>query len=77
MRHLTNQSEKNNYQAVSLSNQDGLNQQSFWNVPASELLEQLRTIPKGLTDEEAGKRLTKYGANLLRPKKDQTRSRSC
>ncbi|MGA3193170.1 MAG: HAD-IC family P-type ATPase, partial [Candidatus Bathyarchaeia archaeon] len=52
-----------------MSNQDSLNQRSFWSLPASELLELLKTTPKGLTDEEAGKRLMQYGANLLKPKR--------
>ena len=52
-----------------MSNQDSQNNQSFWSVPTSELLTQLQTTPKGLTDHEAEKRLTKYGSNLLTPKK--------
>jgi P-type Mg2+ transporter len=39
-------------------------------VQSSEILQQLQTTPKGLTQDEAEKRLTKYGANLLRPKKN-------
>jgi P-type Mg2+ transporter len=52
-----------------LNNQDSQNNQSFWSVPASELLQQLQTKLKGLTNDEAEKRLTKYGSNLLKPKK--------
>jgi P-type Mg2+ transporter len=44
-------------------------QSSFWSVPASEILQQLQTSSKGLTDDEAGKRLKRYGSNLLKPKK--------
>jgi P-type Mg2+ transporter len=32
-------------------------------------LHQLQTTPKGLTNDEAGKRLKRYGSNLLKPKK--------
>jgi Mg2+-importing ATPase len=52
-----------------LTNQDEPNPQSFWSIPSSELLQQLQTTPKGLTDDEAAKRLTKYGLNLLKQKK--------
>jgi Mg2+-importing ATPase len=38
-------------------------------VPSSEILEQLQTTPTGLSSDEAGKRLAKYGSNLLKPKK--------
>jgi P-type Mg2+ transporter len=44
-------------------------QSSFWSVPAPEILQQLQTTSKGLTDDEAGKRLKRYGSNLLKPKK--------
>jgi Mg2+-importing ATPase len=52
-----------------LNNQDDPNRQSFWSIPSSELLQQLQTTLKGLTDDEAAKRLTEYGLNLLKPKK--------
>ncbi len=52
-----------------MNNQDSQNNQSFWSVPTSELFQQLQTTSKGLTDDEAEKRLTKYGSNLLKPKK--------
>ena len=52
-----------------MNNQDSQNNQSFWSVPTSELLTQLQTTSKGLTDDEAEKRLKKYGSNLLKPKK--------
>jgi len=41
----------------------------FWSVSASELLNQLQTTPQGLSDDEAINRLTRYGPNLLKPKK--------
>ncbi len=43
--------------------------QLFWSVPAAELLSKLQTAPQGLSEEEAGQRLARYGANLLKPKK--------
>ena len=44
-------------------------QSSFWSIPAAELLQQLQTTSKGLTSDEALRRFTQYGANLLKPKK--------
>jgi Mg2+-importing ATPase len=52
-----------------LNNQNIQDNQSFWSIPTSDVLQQLQTTPKGLTGEEAEKRLTKYGSNLLAPKK--------
>jgi Mg2+-importing ATPase len=48
-----------------------MNQQAaaFWSVPATELLRQLGATPQGLTSTEARERLTRFGANLLTPKK--------
>lgn len=43
--------------------------QAFWNVPAAELLRQLRTTPLGITGDEARQRLAHYGYNLLLPRK--------
>jgi Mg2+-importing ATPase len=54
---------------VFLNRQDGLGQPSFWSVPASDILQRLQTTSKGLTDDEAGRRLKQYGSNLLTPKK--------
>ncbi|MGP8125476.1 MAG: magnesium-translocating P-type ATPase [Nitrososphaerales archaeon] len=54
---------------MSLSKQEVQDQQSYWSVPASELLQRLQTTTKGLTDDEARKRLRQYGPNLLKPKK--------
>jgi len=42
---------------------------SFWSIPSTALLEQLETTSQGLSQDEAGRRLALYGANLLRPKK--------
>jgi len=42
---------------------------AFWGVPISELLQQLGTTPQGLTTEDAGERLKKFGANRLKPQK--------
>ena len=58
-----------NCQAISLNNQANKDQTSFWSVPTSELLQQLQTTSNGLTQNDAEKRLTKYGSNLLKPKK--------
>jgi Mg2+-importing ATPase len=45
------------------------NKPSFWSIPAEELLQQLKTTSQGLTNDEALRRFTQYGANLLKPKK--------
>jgi len=42
---------------------------AFWSLPAGELLQQLRSTPKGLTSDEARRRLNLYGPNLLKPEK--------
>src|ERR1043166_6051018 len=42
---------------------------TFWSIAANELLQQLQTTAQGLTTDEARARLTRYGANLLKPKK--------
>ena len=44
-------------------------QPAFWSIAANETLEQLQTTAQGLTTDEARARLTRYGANLLKPKK--------
>ncbi len=41
----------------------------FWNLPAADLLQRLQTTTQGLTSSEAQQRLTRYGSNLLKPKK--------
>src|SRR5512136_1918838 len=38
----------------------------FWSVPVPELLRELGTGPEGLTSPEAGRRLERYGLNVLR-----------
>jgi P-type Mg2+ transporter len=48
------------------------NKVSFWNVPTAELLQQLQTTSQGLTSDEARRRITLYGPNLLKPKKRTT-----
>ena len=44
-------------------------QPAFWSIATTETLEQLQTTAQGLTTDEARARLTRYGANLLKPKK--------
>lgn len=41
----------------------------FWSVPASEVLQKLRTTNEGLISSESSERLKKYGANILKPKR--------
>jgi Mg2+-importing ATPase len=43
--------------------------QAFWSLPAAELLAQLKTSPLGITRNEARQRLTRFGSNLLTPRK--------
>jgi len=40
---------------------------SFWSIPRTDLLAQLEARPEGLSGQEADRRRTTYGANLLRP----------
>lgn len=42
---------------------------AFWSLQSSELFQRLQTTPQGLTSEEAGQRLLRFGANRLKPKK--------
>lgn len=42
---------------------------AFWSLPAAELLAQLQTTPLGITSDEARQRLTRFGSNLLLPRK--------
>ncbi|WXG41759.1 MAG: HAD-IC family P-type ATPase [Candidatus Freyarchaeum deiterrae] len=46
--------------------------QTFWSVPAADLLQPLQTTPQGLKSEEAEQRLKIYGPNRLKPKKKTT-----
>jgi Mg2+-importing ATPase len=41
----------------------------FWNIPAPEMLQQLHAAKDGLSADEARQRLTRCGANLLKPTK--------
>jgi len=42
---------------------------SFWSIPVAEIIKKLETKKEGLTSNEARKRLTLYGSNLLKPQK--------
>ena len=42
---------------------------TFWSIAATEMLQQLQATAQGLTTDEARARLTRYGTNLLKPKK--------
>jgi Mg2+-importing ATPase len=41
---------------------------SFWNLPAEQVLHQLKTSAQGLSRQEAQQRLSEYGANSLKQK---------
>ena len=41
----------------------------FWSMPADELFERLGTNPRGLTSDQAVRRLQGYGPNRLKPSK--------
>ena len=41
----------------------------FWGISATEMLQHLGTAEEGLSTEEAGQRLARYGSNLLKPPK--------
>jgi len=43
--------------------------QAFWSLTAAELVVQLQTTPSGITSDEARQRLTRFGSNLLTPRK--------
>ena len=43
--------------------------QSFWSISVAEMFKKLETAKEGLTSDEAKKRLTLYGSNLIKPKK--------
>jgi P-type Mg2+ transporter len=45
------------------------NSNPFWSIPGAELLNTLQSSAGGLTTNEAKQRLTKYGANRLKPQK--------
>ena len=42
-------------------------QARFWSTDAPGLLQQLQVPPEGLSVEEASRRLSQYGPNLLKP----------
>jgi len=42
---------------------------AFWSISVAEMLQQLEAAKEGLTSVEARQRLTRYGANLLKPQK--------
>ena len=42
---------------------------AFWSLSTTEMPQQLQTAKEGLTAEEAGERLRRYGSNLLKPPK--------
>jgi Mg2+-importing ATPase len=42
----------------------------FWSIPASKLLQKLDTDAQGLTSAEAAERLSRYGANSLKRKRE-------
>ncbi len=42
---------------------------TYWSISPSELLQGLGTMPAGLSEEEAARRLNTYGPNLLKPKR--------
>ena len=48
------------------------NLQPFWSNSASELLKNLQVSDKGLSNDDAEKRLSSYGANRLKPQKSST-----
>jgi magnesium-transporting ATPase (P-type) len=39
---------------------------AYWAEPAYELFADLQTLPNGLTQTEANRRLAQYGPNVLR-----------
>ena len=40
---------------------------AFWSLSVNEMLQKLEAKKDGLTNDEAKKRLTLYGSNLLKP----------
>ena len=41
----------------------------FWTLSSEEALNQIGTNPNGLTPDEAQQRLSRFGPNLLKPKR--------
>jgi magnesium-transporting ATPase (P-type) len=46
---------------------------ALWSIPVTELLQQLETMPQGLTSDQARERLSRDGANLLQSKRRKER----
>jgi len=46
------------------------NGSAFWSISAQQQLKQLTTTPEGLSSEEAGRRIKRYGANRLSNKNE-------
>jgi Mg2+-importing ATPase len=44
-------------------------QTEFWSVPATKLVQDLKTTPRGLTSDDAKERILSFGPNLLRRKR--------
>ncbi|MER3447358.1 MAG: hypothetical protein C4291_11185 [Candidatus Dadabacteria bacterium] len=42
---------------------------AFWNVPASDLIQEVQSTPNGLTGDKAREHLMRFGFNLLKPKR--------
>jgi len=42
---------------------------AFWSIPVEDMLQKLETVKEGLSNNEAQKRLSLYGSNLLKPQK--------
>ncbi|MCY7389967.1 MAG: magnesium-translocating P-type ATPase, partial [Leptolyngbyaceae cyanobacterium CAN_BIN12] len=42
---------------------------SFWSLPAEQVLQQLKSSSQGLSRQEARQRLSEYGANSLKQKR--------
>ncbi len=45
------------------------NLSEFWSYPVDQFLDDLQTTSRGLTSDEAQRRLARYGSNILKPKK--------
>lgn len=46
--------------------------QSFWSIPAEDVLKSFEVSKEGLTSDEAKKRLFSFGPNLMKPKKSSS-----
>ena len=46
-----------------------MNNHPFWSKPAEQILQELQTTRQGLSDAEASRRLSSYGANRIKPHK--------